>query len=344
MSSEIPSQSSSSEIGWLLLIHQIPPKPNYLRVKVWRRLQRLGAVAIKNSVYVLPKNEQAREDFQWVLREIVAAGGDGTLCEARLIDGISDDQVENLFRSARHADYAEIVRDARAFAETLKPKRKAPKPHSSRIEHEITRLKRRFDEIVAIDFFGAPGREAANGLISGIEQRLSGKKGRGLGIGQTPVRVTDLQGKTWVTRKGIYVDRIASAWLVRRFIDPQAKMKFVPAKGYDPLADEIRFDMFEAEFTHEGDLCTIEVLMKRRGITDAALARIADIVHDIDLKDGKFGHPETAGIERLIAGIAMSHKDDETRLDRGSAVFDDLYTCFARKGANENKRASMRKV
>jgi len=124
---------------------------------------------------------------------------------------------------------------------------------------------------------------------------------------------------------------MASAWLIRRFIDPDARFKFVPPKGYNPLPDELRFDMFEAEFTHEGDRCTIEVLIDRIGLADPALAPIAEIVHDIDLKDSKFGRQETIGIERLIAGIAMAHKEDETRLTRASLVFDDLYEYFKRK-------------
>jgi hypothetical protein len=134
-----------------------------------------------------------------------------------------------------------------------------------------------------------------------------------------------------VTRKGIYVDRMASAWFIRRFVDPGARFKFVPPKGYKPVSGELRFDMFEAEFTHEGDRCTLEVLIERVGRQDPALNRIAEIVHDIDLKDSKFGRHETPGIEQVIAGIAMAHKDDEARLNRSSAVFDDLYEYFKRK-------------
>jgi hypothetical protein len=140
-----------------------------------------------------------------------------------------------------------------------------------------------------------------------------------------------LKGKTWVTRKGIHIDRMATAWVVRRFIDPEAKIKFVPAKGYAPLADEIRFDMFEAEFTHEGDCCSMEVLLGRVRIDDPGVVPIAEIVHDIDLKDAKFQRPETSGIGRLIDGIAMSHKDDDVRFNRAAAVFDDLYEYFRRK-------------
>lgn len=316
---------------WLLLIHQIPPKPNYLRVKIWRRLQRLGAVAIKNSVYALPGTDQAREDFQWVLREIVAGGGDGTLCEARLVDGISDDQVEALFLKARAADYGQIAEDARRLAKTLPAKGKVDEARRPQFDLDLARLKRRLDEVIAIDFFGAPGREAASGLIAGIDSRAHGGKTPSKGSTRPATRLENLRGRTWVTRKGVHVDRIASAWLVRRFIDPDAAFKFVPAKGYRPLANEVRFDMFEAEFTHIGDRCTMEVLMEQTGINDKAARIIAEIVHDIDLKDSKFGHAETPGIERLIAGIAMAHRDDEARLSRGAAVFDDFYEFFRRK-------------
>ena len=319
---------------WLLLIHQIPPKPSYLRVKIWRRLQRLGAVAIKNSVYALPNSDQTREDFQWILREIIEGGGDGTLCEARLVDGITDDQVEELFQAARTADYGQIADAARRLTRTLPAKGKLNEERRPRIEVEITRLKRRLDEVVAIDFFGAAGREAAGGLVSGIEARLHGSKNsRATAEGGTRIR-EDLQSKTWVTRKGIHVDRMATAWVVRRFIDPGARIKFVPAKGYIPLADEVRFDMFEAEFTHEADCCSMEVLLARTGLRDPGLVRIAEIVHDIDLKDAKFQREETSGIARLIDGIAMSQKDDDARLTRASALFDDLYENFRRKLRN----------
>ena len=320
-----------SEGRWLLLIHQIPPKPDYFRVKIWRRLQRLGAVAIKNSVYVLPKNEQTQEDFQWVLGEIVQGGGEATLCEARFVDGLSDNEVEGLFQTARGADYDEIAVEARRLAEISAPKSKAKDDRSAQIEPDLAKLKRRLAEIVAIDFFGGRGREVVDGLISGIEARIHESRSGTRRMRSAALPVAELKDKTWVTRKGIYVDRIASAWFVRRFVDSGALFKFVPAKGYKPLSGEVRFDMFEAEFTHEGDRCTLEILIDRTGINDPALVRIAEVVHDIDLKDSKFGRQETAGIEQVIAGIAMAHKDDETRLARGAAVFDDLYEYSKRK-------------
>ncbi len=291
----------------------------------------MGSVALKNSVYVLPNSDQAAEDFQWVLREIVEGGGEASVCEARFIEGQSDEEVQALFHAARGADYAQIAEEARRVAESLTPGLEADNARPSQVETEVARLKRRLAEVVSIDFFAAPGRETAEGLIAGLEARFRNAPSGGP-LEDTPsIRHGELRGRTWVTRKGIHVDRMASAWLIRRFIDSEARFKFVPAKGYKPEAGELRFDMFEAEFTHEGDRCTFEVFLDRLGLHDPAVQPIAEIVHEIDLKDSKFGRPETPGIDRLIAGIAMAHKDDEARFSRASAVFDDLYEYFRRK-------------
>jgi len=316
-----------SESRWLLLIHQLPPKPDYFRVKIWRRLQRLGAVPIKNSVYVLPRTEQTQEDFQWLLREITQGKGEGSICDAGFVDGLSNEQVESLFQSARETEYRQIADEARRLAKISSTKKQI---EDGQLETHFTRLKRRLAEVVALDFFGAPGREAAEGLLRAIEARMRKRSGKPA-VNPSATQPHNLQGKTWVTRKEIQVDRMASAWLIQRFFDPDARFKFVSPKGYKPLPDEVRFDMFEAEFTHEGDHCTFEVLIDRVGIDDAALTPLAEIVHDIDLKDSKFGREETVGIERLIAGVAMAHKEDETRLTRSAVVFDDLYEYFRRK-------------
>ena len=168
--------NDSSERRWLLLIHQLPPKPDYFRVKIWRRLQRLGSVAIKNSVYVLPKNDQTQEDFQWVLREIIEGGGEASLCEARFVEGLSDDQVEALFHAARGAEYDQIVEEARRLAEMPLPEGPVEETRRTQLEVDLARLKRRLAEVVAIDFFGAQGREAADGLVSGVEARMHNKR------------------------------------------------------------------------------------------------------------------------------------------------------------------------
>jgi hypothetical protein len=304
-----------------------------LRVKVGRRLQRLGAVPIKNSVYVLPKSESANEDLQWVLQEIVRGGGDASLCEANFVDGLRDEQIEALFQSARKADYDEIVAAARKLGETL-PKRGHELEDATRaqIGTDLARLSRRLGEVSAIDFFGASEREVAAGLIAGIEARLIPAEQERSKMEKRP---EPMHGRTWVTRKGIFVDRMASGWLIRRFIDKDARFKFVPAKDYRPEPGELRFDMFEGEFTHEGDLCTFEVLLSRFSLEDPALRALAEIVHDIDLKDSKFGRQDALGFERLVAGIAMAHKEDDVRLERACAALDDLYEYFKRKPSTQ---------
>ncbi len=314
---------------WLLLIHQIPPKPAYLRVKVGRRLQGLGAVPVKNSVYVLPRSDQALEDFHWVRAEIVAGGGDASVCEAGFLEGLSDEAVEALFNSARDADYAEIGKDLQALQQSLTRRGRRPALSREQGAAAASRLLRRLEDQAAIDFFRAPGRSEAEALMAATDRVL--RPPAETGRDDTPTAIPSEQGRTWVTRSGVHADRIASAWLVRRFIDRGARFKFVRGHPYQPEAGEVRFDMFEAEFTHDGDLCTFEVLVRRFRLAEPALRHLAEIVHDIDLKDAKFSRPEALGLEHLLAGIAMRHQDDEARINDGSAVFEGLYEYFRRK-------------
>jgi hypothetical protein len=315
------------EPRWLLLIHQIPPRPAYLRVKIGRRLQGLGAVAVKNSVYVLPRSDQSLEDFQWVRSEILGGGGDASVCEARFVEGLSDAGVEALFNGARATDYAELIREARRLRQEIERRPRA----TARREQQagsLLRLRKRFDETVALDFFGASGREALEETLVAVEACL---KPASASPG-SPARPTDeVRGRTWVTRRGVQVDRIASAWLIRRFIDPEARFKFVGGHDYAPEEGELRFDMFEAEFTHEGEACTFEVLTRRFGFAKPGIRALAEIVHDLDLKDARFKRPEAAGLERLLAGIALRNAADEDRLREGALVFDALFASFERK-------------
>ena len=304
---------------WLLLIHQLPSKPAYARVKIWRRLKGLGAVTVKNSVYALPANSETREDFAWLVKEIAELGGEAFVCEATLVDGIGDGEVQALFDAARDEDYGEISAAARELAGAGAPR--------AELAVQVARLRRHLDEVVAIDFFGADGREPAEGLVAGLEAGLNEEED--VVTATEPKAVSEpLRNRTWVTRQGVQVDRIASAWLIRRFIDPDARFKFVPGTGYAAQPGDLRFDMFEGEFTHRGERCTFEVLLAESGLDDPALGAIAEIIHDIDLKDGKYGRDEAAGIRTLISGIASAHNDDIQRLQRGAAVFDDLYESF----------------
>jgi hypothetical protein len=308
-----PSEGATEPDRWLLLIHRLPAKPAYARVKIWRRLQALGAVAVKQAVYALPVSAQAQEDFSWLLKEIAGHGGEALLCEARLLDGLSDQAVRVLFRSARDADYTALAREARMLASTW------PEDAAA----QIARLRARARQIAAIDFFGAAERLTVERLLGGLAARAAAATAP-----PQPEAPGDLRGRVWVTRKGVHIDRIACAWLVRRFIDSSARFKFVSPDGYTPAAGELRFDMFEAEFTHVGDRCSFEMLLAALGASDNALAAIGEIVHDIDLKDGKFARPEAAGIARLIQGIAARTDDDAERLARGGALLDDLYEAF----------------
>src|SRR5438067_7819034 len=321
-------QTSVTDSGtgarWLLLIHQIPRKPDYLRVKIGRRLERVGAVAIKNSIYVLPSSTQAVEDFQWVLREIVDGGGEASICRAEFVDGLTDAEIEQLLRDVRARDYDAIARRARALLRRLPAGRLAGDERRARIEPELTRIRARLEAVSRIDFFDARASSSVVSLVHSIEDRL--RRARTADRPRTsPAPRSEMHNRVWVTREGIFVDRIASAWLIRRFIDPEAHFKFVAPMGYKPGPGELRFDMFDAEYTHEGDRCTFEALLRRFQLEDPALSEIAEVVHDIDLRDGKFEREDARGIERVLAGIAAAHPDDTSRLERGAMLFDELY-------------------
>ena len=282
---------------WLLLIHQLPPKPDYFRVKIWRRLQGLGAVAIKNSVYALPFSAQATEDFQWLRKEITAGGGEASVCRATFVDGLADPQIEALFRTARDAEYADVTRAAERVESTA----------------EIARLERRLRDIMALDHFNAGGRKAADAAMAKLKAQSNSRGKR--------ERSRTRRGATWITRPDVHVDRIASAWLIKRFIDPKARFVFGEARE-----GAVSFDMFEGDYTHESDRCTFETLLQRFGLEqDGALRAIAEMVHDLDMKDGKFGRDETAGFERMIAGIVKRQARDEARVERGAELLNDLY-------------------
>jgi len=247
---------------WLLLIHSIPPQPAYFRAKVGKRLARVGAVAIKNSVYVLPASDRTREDFQWIAREIVQGGGEATVCDATFVEGLQNEHVEALFRAARQADYVQLGDEARGALRELGP-RAGDDERRIAADGDLARLKKRLGEVAMVDFFGAPGRVPTEAAIATLEKRLARQPATALTADKPSP--ASYRNRTWVTRKNVHVDRVASAWLVLRFIDPKAKFKFVPGLGYRAKDDEVTFDMFEGTFTHVGDRCTFEVLIDAFG-------------------------------------------------------------------------------
>lgn len=311
---------SNSPYPWLLLIPQLPAKPAYLRVKVWRRLQAIGAAPLKNAVHALPNRPDVRPRFEELHRDIVDSGGDALILEARMALGMSDAELQAQFDAARDADYEELAGEARALVDGEEV-----------AAVDVARLRKRLSEIAGVDFFGAHGRLSAEAAIARAEDRAR-RHPDVSGPGAPPLTPAELKARIWVTRRHVHVDRIASAWLIRRFIDPEATFKFVEGKGYRPEPGELRFDMADAEFTHEGDRCTFETLLLRGGLAhDAALGALGEIIHDLDIADARFNRPEAAGVEALVNGICAATEDDMQRIAQGSAALDGLYAHFSRR-------------
>lgn len=313
-------------MDWYCLIHHIPPKPLYLRAKVRQRLASIGAVALKNSVYLLPRTDESLEDFQWLAQEIESGGGTAFVCAMSFVDADQERTAVAQFRTARAEDYAALMNDIRELQSEAK-KRSGMRPTAEELPGRMARLRRRAEEIQSIDFFPNEDHKEVARMLDKIEAGIRRPEKKG------PRRKTSaLEGKTWVTRRGVKVDRIATAWLVRRFIDPEARLRLVDlAAGFEKGRDEITFDMPQADFSHQGEGCTFESLLEAIGAKSPALQKVAEIVHDIDLKDGKYGRPETAGIQRLIEGLLQTTTDDEQRFARGFELFDQLHESFRRK-------------
>jgi hypothetical protein len=313
---------------WLILVHRIPPKPLYLRAKMRQRLSAVGAIAVKNAVYLLPHAPEQQEDLQWIAQEIVAGGGDAHLFAGDFVDGVANDTAVSQFNEARNADYDALAADGRA---ALKSARSAAAVAELASSH--ARALKRLEEIGRIDFFDAPGRSAAEEAVKEMEARLQKDRKKETRMLEANPK---LRGRIWVTRPGVKIDRMASAWFIRRFVDPKAHFQFVSADT--PKKDgEVRFDMVGGDFTHEEDRCTFETLIGRVGLPDKAVRAIAEIVHDLDLKDGKFDRPETAGVRMMLEGLMARTESDEERIDRALVLFDDLHEALTSGGRRGRK-------
>ena len=313
------AQDPPGDSGWLLLIAQLPAKPDYLRVKLRRRIQRIGAVALRGAVYVLPNQPEAAEDFEWLRTELLADGADAIICAATPVAGVTEEELRKRFRGARGAEYSALAEEARTVAGS---------GAFDEATRALPRLRRRLDEIGRVDFFGATERFDAEGAIERLAAVAAEPSGADAGPRRDPAEEAEAgarSGRTWVTREGVFVDRIASAWLIRRFIDRDATFTFVTARGYVPQANELRFDMYQAEYTHEGDRCTFETLLARFGLDEPALHALAEIVHDIDCKDAKYDRPEAAGVESILRGLGNAQAGDAGRIAQGSTIMDALY-------------------
>ncbi len=309
---------------WLILFHRIPPKPLYLRAQVRKRLADVGAIAVKNAVYLLPHGADQREDLEWIAEEITAQGGDAHLLAGDFVDGTANDAVVAQFKEARNPEYEAIA--AAAI--------NAP---ASQLASVHARLLRRFETVRRLDFFEADGRKSAEASLGALGKRLhkSSKE-------QTRMEKTNpgLRGKTWVTRPGVNIDRMASAWFIRRFIDPKARFQFVDPAS--PRAEgQLRYDMVGGDFTHEADRCTLETLVGRVGLPDQGVRAIAEIVHDLDLKDSKFDRAEVPGVRMMMEGLMARSSDDDDRLERARVIFDDLHEALG--GSKRGGRAQLKR-
>jgi hypothetical protein len=310
---------------WLLLVHQLPPGgASNPRVRIWRRLQDLGAVPLRSAVYVLPNSPQAHEDFAWVRREIAELKGQATLFAADAVDAADRAAIVHAFRAARAADYESLQRTVAAATKTAKRQAKGVSPPG--LVRIARALRKQLRDIEAIDFFSAPGGDHAREALAQLEASMVGKRSA-TSERATPIKKAEYTGRTWVTRRRPGVDRMSSAWLIRGFIDPRAKFAFAK-RDDDAPAGQVPFDMYTGEFGHDGGRCTFEVLIDRFKLHQPALRRIAEIVHDIDLKDRRYDSPETPTIAALVDGVRQAHGDDGEALERGMQIFDALFRSF----------------
>ena len=328
----------SANPDWVLLVHQLPARPTNLRVRIWRKLQKLGAVAIKNSVYVLPTNEKTHEDFQWLKQEIESAGGEAAVFSAGSVAGATDDEIISAFRSARDAEFAAIAAELDGLTGRIREQSRAKHLSPARLaahETELDRLHGELERVIANDFFAAKGRAGALSAYERCQKtiRMSqapSKKSATVARKSGLLSVTEYQSRRWVTRRHLHIDRLASAWLISQFIDKRPRFYFVADN--ETLEGAIPFDMFGAEFTHQGDDCTFETMLKRFGLTNVpGLQDLAEIVHDIDLKDGKFNRLEAAGLKAIVDGLSETLRDDRKLLQQSSTIFNGLFGLFSKQ-------------
>jgi hypothetical protein len=330
--SELPApRADDGAPRWLLFVHQLPARPSNLRVSTWRRLQQMGALAIKQAVYVLPDAPAAREDFEWLKTEVEAAGGEASVFAAGSVDAWSDDALVDAFRRSRQDAYTTLAGEIEATMKKVDSSIRRPAGRAPAIARLAESLRQRLTAIERVDFFDGAGRDRVSELLARLETRLATRtpsKGPAPSA-STPVDRSAYRGRTWVTRPRPGVDRMSSAWLIRRFIDPDAQFAFAADRRAVP-ADVVPFDMFGVELTHRGDRCTFETLCEVFNISGSAVARLAGIVHDLDLKDGRYGVPETPAVGLIVDGLQLAFDDDRDLLAQGIVLFDALHRATER--------------
>jgi len=307
---------------WLILVHQLPARPSNLRVRIWRRLQQVGAVVLRNSLYVLPVTDEAREDFNWVREEIRTAGGQVSVLEASAVDGYTDQELVDQFRRLRTSASEEL---AKAIRDVGRRDTKLERGAAD-IARVLRGMRERFGVIQARDYFAAPGRDLVDKALN--EAMRAGADGPDTRQADRALRAKDFRGRTWITRPRPGIDRFASAWCIRRFVDVKAKFGFSDSSR--PLrAGQIPYDLPEVEFGHHGSHCTLETLVHRFGIEDAGLDPLLRVVHDLDFKESRYGMPECAAVARLVDGLRARFNDDAELLEQGIVMIDALHLSFA---------------
>jgi hypothetical protein len=328
---------------WLLFVHQLPSQPSNLRVTTWRRLQQVGAIPLKQAVYVLPDTPDAREDFEWLKTEVKAAGGDASVFAADHMDAWSDDALVEEFRRARQDLYDDLARD---IEQALTRATRARRPKGTRapaVRRLLDIFRERLVAAEKVDFFGSAGRDRVLAILRQLEDRIAGQ-GQQAASSEKGLRSApsaSFQGRFWMTRPRPGVDRMASAWLIRRFIDRQARFGFAADRESVP-DDAVPFDMFGVEFSHQGEGCTFETLCAVFAIEAPALSRIAAIVHDLDLKDGRFGAPECGTVGAMIEGLRLAYPNDDALLEQGMTLVESLYRSFERSSRSTGPRIAAR--
>jgi hypothetical protein len=310
----------------LLLLVGVPPTPSSLRVRVWRRLRSLGAVALKRSAYLLPDTPERYEDFQWLAQEIQREGGEATLIRVKEIENVTPDAVARMFHEPRDQEYRQLAVRYRKVLASLDRKTAA---RSTRVQEDLARLAKDHRRVRDIDFFDAPGGAEVRRLEEAIAMRTRRPESTRREVPPT-LDLAKLHRRRWVTRPRPHIDRIASAWLIKRFIDPDAEFLFAPPAEFP--ADGIPFDAPGVELSHQGEDCTFETLVKRARLRDRRLVRLAEVVHEADLRDGKYPHEEARGLDVAIRALLAASLDDHQVLAQGMALMEGLYATSPRKG------------
>ncbi|OLB40348.1 MAG: hypothetical protein AUI04_10100 [Candidatus Rokubacteria bacterium 13_2_20CM_2_64_8] len=309
----------------ILLLVGVPPTPSSLRVRVWRRLRSLGAVPLKRSAYLLPDTPERYEDFQWLAQEIEREGGEATLIRIQQIENISPENVQRLLHEPRDHDYRQLAARYRKVLQSLEKK---PAVKGARLPEELAHLAREHQRIRDIDYFDAP----SGAEVRRLEEVIAMRTRRQEPVHREerrPLDLAGLRGRRWVTRPRPHIDRIASAWLIKRFIDPDAEFLFAPPAEFPK--DAIPFDAPGVELSHQGEDCTFETLVKRARLRDRRLARLAEIVHEADLRDGKYPHEEARGIDVAVRALLAASPDDRQVLAQGMTLFEGLYATTSRR-------------